>query len=547
MDPGVRERKKVEFNIADLFESVVDTVPEREALVSGSVRRTYQELERRANRLAHYMATQGVKAGDHVGMYLYNGHEFIEGVLAAFKIRAVPVNINYRYVADELRYLFNDSDLVGIIHQKELSPKLAEVRDALPVLRCSICVDDASGEGCAELGSADYESALAAHSEQRDFAPRSGDDIYIIYTGGTTGMPKGVMWPHKAVFFAGLQGGNPGGEPIERPEQLREVVANGMALTIMPLAPFIHGAAQWAALIGMFGGGKVVLCPGRSFDPLRAAALIEQEKVQTVSMVGDAMARPLIEAMNAAPGADYSSLFVIGSAGAVLSEAVKEQFRSLLPSLMIIDSFGASETGHQGSMMAGSGHGAGQAPLFMMNDSNQVFDDDMRPVEPGSGVIGKLARRGNIPIGYYNDPEKTAATFVEIDGERWAMPGDLATVEADGSIRVFGRGSVCINSGGEKIFPEEVEAALKAHPEVLDAVVVGIPDPRWGQRVAALVQARPGVKPRAEALVEHCRKAVAGYKVPRDLHLVEQVERQPSGKPDYRWAKDYAAKASGAK
>lgn len=232
---------------------------------------------------------------------------------------------------------------------------------------------------------------------------------------------------------------------------------------------------------------------------------------------------------------------MIGSAGAVLSEAVKEQLRATIPSAMIVDSFGATETGHQGSMMAGTGHGAGQAPLFYMNDTNCVFGDDHKPVVPGSGVIGRLARRGYIPVGYYNDPEKTASTFFEIEGVRWVMPGDLATVESDGSIRVFGRGAVCINSGGEKIFPEEVEAALKAHADVLDAVVVGIPDQRWGQRVAALVQARPGSKPTVEDLDQHCRTKVAGYKIPRFLRFVDQVMRQPSGKPDYRWAASYAA------
>jgi acyl-CoA synthetase (AMP-forming)/AMP-acid ligase II len=277
------------------------------------------------------------------------------------------------------------------------------------------------------------------------------------------------------------------------------------------------------------------------------ARLIRGEKVNTLTLVGDAMARPLGEAVEAmGDEADTSSVFVIGSAGAVLSEAVKEQLRRSMPSAMIVDSFGATETGHQGSMMAGTGHGAGQVPLFFMNETNCVFDEDLKPVVPGSGVMGRLARRGHIPVGYYNDPEKTAKTFFEIDGVRWVMPGDLATVESDGCIRVFGRGSVCINSGGEKIFPEEVEAALKAHPDVLDAVVVGIPDQRWGQRVAALVQARPGSTPSPEELDKHCRTKVAGYKIPRFVRFVEQVMRQPSGKPDYRWAAAYAAEQAAA-
>ena len=521
---------------------VADTVPERDALVCGAARYTYEALDREANRLAHCLIDQGVKPGEHVGMYLYNGAEYLIALLAAFKARAVPVNVNYRYVEDELAYLLSDSDLVALFYQRELGPRVQALRGRIPKVRVLVEAEDSSPAALPLSGAITFADALAAGSAERNFPPRSGKDIYIIYTGGTTGMPKGVMWRHEDVFFAGLQGGNPGGPPIERGEDLIEIVQSGMRLTVLPAAPYIHGAAQWASLIGLFGGGKVVVQGGKSFDPKEVARLIAAEKVNTLTLVGDAMARPLSEAIEAmGADADASSLFVIGSAGAVLSEAVKEQLRATIPSAMIVDSFGATETGHQGSMMAGTGHGAGQVPLFYMNDTNCVFDDDHKPVVPGSGVIGRLARRGYIPVGYYNDPEKTARTFFEIEGVRWVMPGDLATVESDGSIRVFGRGAVCINSGGEKIFPEEVEAALKAHADVLDAVVVGIPDQRWGQRVAALVQARPGSKPTVEDLDQHCRTKVAGYKIPRFVRFVDQVMRQPSGKPDYRWAAAYAA------
>jgi acyl-CoA synthetase (AMP-forming)/AMP-acid ligase II len=539
--------KPMELNIADLFELVVDTVPDREALVCGEKRFTYAELDREANRLAHFLADRGVKAGEHVGMYLYNGHEYLVAMLAAFKIRAVPVNVNYRYVEEELEYLLRDSDLVALFYQRELADRLAAVRANTPKVKVLVEVDDTSAPREPLAGAVRYDDALASAKEERGFEPRSGKDIYIIYTGGTTGMPKGVMWRHEDVLFAGLQGGNPGGTPIERGEELVDIVQNGMCLTFLPAAPLIHGAAEWASIIAFFGGGKAVLQRGKSFDPKIVARLIRDEKVNTVTLVGDAMARPLAEAIrDMGDEADTSSVFVIGSAGAVLSEAVKEQLREAIPSTMIVDSFGATETGHQGSMAPGTGHGAGSGPLFYMNDTNCVLDEDRKPVAPGSGVVGKLARRGHIPVGYYNDPEKTAATFFEIDGVRWVMPGDLATVEADGSIRVFGRGSVCINSGGEKIFPEEVEAALKAHPDVLDAVVVGIPDPRWGQRVAALVQPRPGATPGVEELDRHCRTKVAGYKVPRFVRFVDRVERQPSGKPDYRWAATYAAEQAAA-
>jgi acyl-CoA synthetase (AMP-forming)/AMP-acid ligase II len=532
----------MELNIADLFEMVVDTVPDREALICSDRRYTYASLDRDANRLAHFLEKQGVTAGQHVGMYLYNCDEYLVAMLAAFKLRAVPVNVNYRYVEEELEYLLKDSDLVALFYQRELGARVAALKDRVPKLKTLVEVDDASDAPSLVPGGTTYPDALAAGSDARGFAPRSGKDIYIIYTGGTTGMPKGVMWPHEDVFYAGLQGGNPGGPPIEKGEDLVEIVRGGMGLTVLAAAPLIHGAAEWASLIGFFGGGKVVLQRGKSFEPRTVARLIGEEKVNTLTLVGDAMARPLGEAVAAiGDEADTSSVFVIGSAGAVLSEAVKEQLREAFPNTMIVDSFGATETGHQGSMMQGTGHGTGKEPLFFMNETNCVFDEEMQPVVPGSGVIGRLARRRHIPVGYYNDPEKTARTFFEIDGVRWVMPGDLATVESDGSIRVFGRGAVCINSGGEKIFPEEVEAALKAHAAVLDAVVVGVPDERWGQKVAALVQLRPGAEATADDLDRHCRTKVAGYKVPRMVRFVDRVERQPSGKPDYRWAATYAA------
>ncbi len=537
----------MEFNIADLFESVVDVIPDRTAMVAGDERLTYAELDQRSNRMAHALIAAGVQPGQHVGMYLFNCSEYLVALLATFKARAVPVNINYRYVEDELRYMCRDSDLVALWYHRGFADRLEAVRDDLPKLHTLIHVEDGSDADTARLGSREFEAILAEQSPERDFAPRSGKDIYIVYTGGTTGMPKGVMWRHEDVFFAGLQGGRPGGEPIRQPEELAEVVKAGGGMTTMPAAPFIHGAAQWASLITFFGGGKAVIQPGRSFIPEECARLIDAEKINTITLVGDAMARPLAETIEAAGDKlDTSSVFVIGSAGAVLSQATKDLLKRVFPNCFIVDSFGATETGHQGQMIDGTGHGAGEAPRFMMTDANCVFDDEMKPVEAGSGVIGKLARRGHIPVGYYNDPEKTAATFIEYGGERWAMPGDLATVEADGSIRVFGRGTVCINSGGEKIFPEEVEAALKAHPAVADAVVVGIPDPRWGQKVAAIVAAREGEELAVDDLENHCRTKVAGYKTPRFWHFVDEVARQPSGKPDYRWAKATATAAAEA-
>jgi acyl-CoA synthetase (AMP-forming)/AMP-acid ligase II len=536
----------MEFNIADLFESLVDVAGERTALVSGDRRLTFAELDARANRFAHAMLERGVGPGDHVGLYLYNGAEFVEAMLGAFKIRAVPVNINYRYVEEELAYLFTNADLVALVAQRELLPRALAVAGRVPTLKTVVAVDDGSELDALGVSSTSYEALLAGASPARGFAPRSGQDHYVIYTGGTTGMPRGVVWRHEDVFFAGLQGGNPGGAPISEPGELARLVeANGEGLTFLPAAPFIHGAAQWAALIGLFGGGKVVVSPGRSFDAAQVCALIEREKVSTMTLVGDAMLRPIVDALRA-PGASYdmSSLMVIASAGAVLSDAIKQQVQEALPDTLVINSFGATEVGHAGSSGFG-GEASSGAPTFMMDETSTVLGDDLRPVTPGSGVVGKLARRGRLPVGYYKDPEKTAATFVTVDGQRWVMPGDLATVAEDGRITVFGRGAMCINSGGEKIFPEEVESALKAHPEVVDAVVVGIPDERFGQRVAAVVQPRPGADLTLAAIDAHCRTRVAGYKVPRQLALVDHLVRQPSGKPDYRWAAEVAKAGRG--
>ncbi len=527
----------MELNIADLFESLVDVIPERTALVCGDRRLTYAQLEDRANRMANVLRARGVKAGDHVGLYLYNGVEFIESMLAAFKLRAVPININYRYVEGELTYLFENAKLVALVHQRELSSFAGAAAKTVAGLKTFVAVADSGAPVASDIDPIDYEIALRAASPERKFEARSGDDLYIIYTGGTTGMPRGVMWRHEDVFYAGLQGGRPGGEPLTRAEELAEVAKESdEPLTFLPAAPLIHGAAQWAALIGLFGGGKVVLQGGRSFNAKEVCELIEREKVSTLTFVGDAMARPLVDALRA--GAfDTSSLFVIASAGAILSDSVKDDLVALLPNTMVLNSFGATETGHQGTTgaMAEGGVPSGR-PSFYMDDSNTVLGDDMKPLEPGTTTIGKLARRGRLPIGYFNDPEKTAKTFITIDGERWVVPGDLATLEADGRITVLGRGAVCINSGGEKIFPEEVESVLKAHPSVQDAVVVGVPDDRWGQRVAAIVQTREGASVTLAELETFCRTRIAGYKVPRELKVVAQIARHPSGKPDYRWA-----------
>jgi acyl-CoA synthetase (AMP-forming)/AMP-acid ligase II len=525
----------MQFNLADLFESIADAVPEREALVCGPRRLAYHELDERANRLAHYLASQGIGRGDHIGLYLHNCTEYIEASLAAYKLRAVPININYRYVEAELAYLFDNADLVVLVHDREFAPRIAAVVPTTPKLRTLIALEDGSGADCS---SAEYEAAIAPSSPARDFPARSADDLYILYTGGTTGMPKGVMWRQEDIFFAAMMGGNPYGPQPERPGDVAESAKNRGAVTMLPAAPLIHGAAQWASFIALYGGGKVVIAPGKRFDPHLIWRLAAEEKVNSITIVGDAMARPLAEALEGA-SLDLSALRVIGSGGAILSEHMKDQLKHHMPGVVVMDNFGGSEAGAQGQHV---GRGAnGTAPRFRPEPTTAVLGmEDHRVLDPGCGEVGWLARRGRIPLGYYKDAEKTAQTFVEVDGVRWVIAGDMAMVEADGTITLLGRGSACINSGGEKIFPEEVEAAVRSHPGVFDAVVVGVPDEKWGERVTAVVQPRNGQALTLESLAEHCRESVAGYKIPRGLTLVDELVRQPSGKPDYRWAKSVA-------
>jgi len=528
------------FNIADLFESLADVIGDREAVVCGDVRLTFGQLEERSNRLANFLRERGVGKGDHIGLHTYNCVEFLEGMFAAYKLRAVPININYRWVAKELAYLVDNADLVAIISQREFAPILDGGTVGCEQLKTIILLEDGTGAAMKTADTFDYDTVLAGSSPERNFEERSGEDIYIIYTGGTTGMPKGVMWKQEDVFFAGLQGGSPGGDPIERPEELAENAKDpDNALSILPAAPFIHGAAQWGGLICLFTGGKLVLQPGRSFDAELICRLVEQEQANTITLVGDAMARPIADVL-AAGSYNMESIFAIASAGAVLSPAVKDQLQELLPDAMILNNFGASETGHQGSALPGEETGQEGRPSFAMDDSNTVLDEDFKPLTPGDGRIGKLARSGRVPLGYYKDPVKTAERFIEVDGVRWCVPGDFATIEEDGRITVYGRGSNCINTGGEKVFPEEVEEALKSHPDVFDCLVVGLPDEKWMQRVAAVVATRGDATPSLDELQTHCRDSIAGYKVPRHLTLVDTIERQPSGKPDYAWAKDRA-------
>jgi acyl-CoA synthetase (AMP-forming)/AMP-acid ligase II len=531
----------VSYNLAELFERVADVVPAREAIVTPAVRLTYAQLDARANRLAHALAEHGVGPGAHVGLQLQNGVEYIEAMLAAYKLRAVPVNVNYRYVESELAQLYDDADLVALVYHRAFAPRIAPALARVPMSGPVVVVDDDSAGDVID-GSLGYEELIAGAPADRDFAERSGDDVYIAYTGGTTGMPKGVVWRHEDIFFAAMGGGDPTTMqgPISYPEELAErVLPTGVVMLLLP--PLMHVSAQWGAFSILYGGGTVVLTSPGSLDAHEVWRLVGEEHANILTIVGDAMARPLLDAFaEDSSGYDVSSLLVFASGGAVLSTSTKAQIGALLPNVITVDGFGSTETGVSGSRARMPGAEVEEGTRFTLGDHGAVLDDDLRPIVPGSGVVGRLARRGRVPLGYYNDAATSATTFVEVDGVRWALTGDAATVDGDGTIVLLGRGSMSINSGGEKVYAEEVEAIVKNHPSVYDAVVVGAPHERWGEQVVVVLAPRPGAAVTLDELREHCRGFLAGYKLPRELCVVEAVVRGPNGKADYRWARERA-------
>ncbi|WP_415960251.1 acyl-CoA synthetase [Streptomyces sp. 021-4] len=534
----------MEYNLADLFESVVDVVPDREALLyvdhpgTGAERRlTYAGLDAAANRIAHHLIGAGLRPGEHLGLHLYNGIEYLQTVLGALKARLVPVNVNYRYVEEELVYLYRDADLAALVFDGEFDERVAAASAQAPALRHLVRVGSAAAP--AGLAAVPFTEAEASGSPSRGFGPRSADDQFIIYTGGTTGMPKGVMWRQEDLFFSGLGGGAPTGEPVKSPQELAErVAAGGDGITFFPTPPLMHGTSTLTAFIGFNFGQRVVV--QRKFAPEEVLRTIEREKVTSVSLVGDAMLRPLIDALNGPlRGTDCSSLFSVSSSGAIMSDSVRAEFQALVPTVMLLNNFGSSESGFNGTATADSGPERGFR--VQVNARTAVVDPaTYEPVVPGE--VGRIAQRGHVPLGYYNDPSKTADTFFRKGDERWVLLGDMATVDAEGIVTVLGRGSQCINTGGEKVYPEEVEQALKSHPDVYDALVAGVPDERWGSRVAAVLELREGAPALdLDAVQAHCRTRLAGYKIPRALVLTDRIQRSPSGKADYRWAKAVVA------
>jgi len=513
------------LNMADLFEHAVDAFPDRMAVICGDRKVTYRELEDRANRLAHHLATRGIGPGDHVGLYARNSVEAVETLLAAYKLRAVSININYRYIHNELAYHLQDADLSAIVYDHELAPVVdAVVPPSLPRLAIG----------------PDYDEALAKASGARDFGPRSADDIFIIYTGGTTGHPKGVMWRHEDIWRT-LGGGIDfiTGEALADEWAQSRKGAEGGGMVRLAAAPLIHGNAMVATLASLFAGDTVVLLP--KFDPHAIWDAVSNHKVNVLIIIGDAMARPLVDAL-VSGNYDTSSLWSFSSSASLFSKTVREAVAAALPNTMITDAIGSTETGFAGLAFISAGDGSTAegwrgGPTVNTGPDVVVLDDVGGICGPGQ--TGRLARGGHVPLGYYKDPVKTAAMFAEVNGKRYAVPGDWARVEEDGTVTLLGRGNVSVNTGGEKVFPEEVENALKSHPDVFDALVIGVPDERLGQRVAALIQLRPGAAADLADLDVHIRTQIAGYKVPRSVWLVDAIGRTVSGKADYGWARQY--------
>lgn len=529
------------YTFADLFEHSVDAMPDRLALIVSGEEVTYRELDERANRLAHHLEGAGFGVGSHIGIHMHNAIETMVAIIAAFKLRAVPLTVNYRYTCDELQYLYDNADLEALVFHRGYADRIAEVLPATPRVRHLVSVPDelATGDEGDLAGEVRYEDVLAGGDPARGFGERSPDDHYIFYTGGTTGRPKGVVWRHEDIWRV-LAGGLDfyTGEPIADEHQQSRTGSQGEPMRWVMLPPLIHTSAFMPTFNAFFSGNTVVMEP--KFDADRVWDVVERYRPQVMVITGDAMGRPLIEAYRE-QDRDASSLVVVASGAALFSGAVKDAFFEALPDLMISDSVGSSETGFGGIGFATKGAPQHGGPKVGANRYSVVVDDDNRILPPGSGGEGWLTKLGNVPIGYYNDPVRTAEIFREVDGGRAVVTGDRARIEDDGSITLLGRGNMVVNTGGEKVFAEEVEAVVKAHPDIYDAIVIGVPDERWGNRVATVLCLRAGVDADFESVEKHTRSHLAGYKIPRSFWIADEVMRTPSGKADYGWAKNHAA------
>ncbi len=506
------------ITIADVVEEMADSIPDKVAVQTKDVAISYKELDDRANQVANYLLSRGIGRGDNIAVHAYNCIEWVEVFVGSMKIGAVPINVNYKYLSDELRHVYANSESVFAVVGSQFVDALEEIRSSLPGLREVLVIGD------------DYDAAIASASIERPQVDHSEDDLYIIYTGGTTGLPKGVVWRQGDIVRGALNALRYGA-PIESVEQLgREAAAAENEVRLSTCGPMMHAGSQWIMGCCFVTGQTFVLYTEPSFDAEKMLDLASTTKVSMLSVLGDAMARPIAEALLAQPDRwDMSNLFAMANGAAPISPTVKQQLREALPGKIFTDSYGSSEAGTAGiNVDDGNDHAA---PRFQVGAEVTVLDQDYNVCAPGE--IGILARGGSLPLGYLNDPEKSAATFIERDGARWALSGDMAVIEEDGMITLLGRGSQTINSGGEKIHPEEIEGVLKSHDAVLDVAVVGTPHERWGQAVTALVQRRPGTTLTEEELEAYARTKISSYKVPKEIIVVDRVPRTPSGKVSY--------------
>ncbi len=536
----------MQWNLADLFDLVGATVPDRIALAHGpaGLTRSWGELDRRTNALARHLLRSHAP-GEKLAIYSYNRPEFVEALVGALKARLVPVNVNYRYREDELVYLFDNSDARAVVYEADFADRIAKVRDRLPGVREWIELAGAAGGGNAFA--VPFEETTRGDGSPLDVA-RSPDDMVFLYTGGTTGMPKGVMWTQGAIFEA-LGGGGIaalGEKPSASVEEQRARIAReGTALRLLPACPLMHGTGQFTAFNALAGGGAIVTCDSQHLDPVELWATAEAKSTQAIAIVGDAFAKPMLRALDAEPGRfELGAVRLIVSSGVLWSPAVKQGLLRHVPHAVLMDSFGSSEAMGFGTELT-TKDASVQLGRFRLGPDCKVFTPDGREVQPGSGEAGFVARSGPIPLGYYKDEKKTAETFRTYQGRRWSIPGDFCTVAADGTLTLHGRGSVCINTGGEKVYSEEVEETLKLHPAVRDAVVVGLPDEKWGEAVTALVELEPGSAAAEAELRSFVRERLAGYKVPKRVVVAGSVGRSPSGKADYKAAKAKVKEALG--
>ncbi len=538
------------WTFADVWEAIAASQPETAALVQGPRVVTWRGFDERADALAAHLLAKGLGHQAKVAGYLFNGPEYLETYFAAFKAGLAPVNTNYRYGPEEIVYLFDNADAEAVVFHAGFAELLEKVRARLPKVKAWIAVAEPGHP--APAWADDYETVVAKVPAQRPVkAPwgRSGDDLLLLYTGGTTGMPKGVMWRQDDLFQVIGAGGN-AAMGIPPAESIPELVARihgpeHLRPIMIVAAPLMHGTGQFSAFIAFNGGGTICSLPSRKFDAVELWNEVERLGATNIVLVGLAFSTPMLEALEANPGRwNLSTVRSMSSSGSMWSQENKRGLLSHIPQAMIADSFGSSEAVGLGASASAAGMEA-QTAAFMLGPNTAVFTEDGRRVEPGSGERGLVAVSGFLPMGYYKDEEKSAKTFRIMEGVRWSVPGDWAEVNLDGSLKLLGRGSVCINTGGEKVFPEEVEEALKRHPTVRDAVVVGVPDPRFGERICAVVEPEAGAQPTLAELSAHVHEQLAGYKAPRELVVVDTIGRAPNGKVDYKAIKDLALKRLG--